>query len=295
MRRVLLLPIAIAGLVNLGIAALVVADRGGEPDTVVTLDERELWLGGEMRDDSSAVRLHWRFQPAAPSRTTAEAGLPVALGPRTLEAIGFDVSVRPGAPEAEKFYAGVPGRPAFVVFDLASEALASRIAAWQARARSELEGRDPAGAPGLDESAIAAAPARASRLVPVDAGSDAEALRLRYADRKRYVILPAVVRLRRLERAGGAGGPALVGEVGGLLPETLLVPPSSRRAVEPLRARDETRRLPPHAGGVTLAQSPWPPRYRVEIAVGRRMRPRILRVDVINPPAQPDAGTTGPT
>lgn len=309
MRTGPLVGIVLVAAVNLGIAATVVYDRAGEPDMVLMLDERELPMADDARDDNSAVQLVWRFQAAAPSRDTREPGLPVALGPSQLAALGFDVSVRPGDPVAARFYAAVPGRPAYVVFDTADAAVRPRIAEWQARARAEVREGITTSVPGdtpaeagdtaaeeapFDESFVAAAPARASRLVPIDAAPDAAALRARYPDRQRYLILSTVVRLRLFDPDARAGGPALYGEIGLVLPSRLLVPHASRQAFDQLRPSPGRPQRPAPAGGITLAQSPWPPRYRVELIVGRRYRPRIGRVDVILPPPGHSAGTTGP-
>lgn len=275
----LLVCVAVVAAVNLGIALLVAGDRKGPPDAVVMLDERELRLESDPGDDNNAVRLAWRLQPAAPSRAASEPGLAVAIGPRALEALGFDVSLRPGDPAAAAFYRAIPARPAFIVFDLADEAVAPRVAAWQERARAASD------AEAVDDTLIAAAPSRASRLVPIDAGPDPDALRARYADRSRYLVLPGVVRLRLLDVEGRAGGPALVGEIAGVSPERLLVPHTGRGVFERLPDAREPEHGRGWAGDITLARSPWPPRYRVEVLVGRQYQLRIGRVELLVPHA----------
>jgi hypothetical protein len=275
----LLVCAAVVTAVNLGLALLVASDRNGPPDTVAVLDERELRLETDRGDDNNAVRLAWRVQPAAPSRAASEPGLAVGIGPRALEALGFDVSIRPGDPAAAAFYRAVPARPAFIVFDLAEGAVAPRVAAWQERARAATDVET------VDEATIAAAPMLASRLVPVDAGPDAEALRARYADTSRYLVLPGVVRLRLVDVAGRAGGPVLVGEIAIVSPERLLVPHTGRRVFERLPEVQARGQGPARAGDVTLVRTSWPPRYRVEVIVGRRYLPRVGRVELLVAPA----------
>jgi hypothetical protein len=106
----------------------------------------------------------------------------------------------------------------------------------------------------------------ASRLFAIDAGLDADALRRRYPDRSRHLIVRGTV--RPAER-GPDGDHHLAGHVSQIAIAQVNVPFALRPVLEPLRN----------------APSPAPdqqaPRYEVQLAIGQRLEPWIERVTTL--------------
>jgi hypothetical protein len=122
----------------------------------------------------------------------------------------------------------------------------------------------------------------ASRLFFVDAGVDAAALRRRYPDRSRYVIVPARLRMYSDWRRRNPGEKAewrLRGRLEQVLVDRLHVP------------RDLAGKLPSEPGksriqpGYTYynPKAPARVRYQARIAVGRRLEPWIKGIEMLDP------------
>ena len=275
--RASLVAFAVVTAVNAAILVGVARDPSGGPESHVWVDERELKL--EPARENSAVTLRWRLQQA-PRRGAMLADPAPWLDTDTLTSLGFDCSVRPGDPAAPEFYSRQLPRRAVVVFALAAEEWDQRLALWQQRAYERLE-RSP-GIP--DEHARATLRTtidevadRASRLVPVAAGLDSDALRRRYPDRQRHLLVAAVVRVT-YDPGARAGGPAVGGRIVELLSPTIQVPGRLTVVFAGLDedpAGVETRRF--YGGdvlaGLTLIEHR--PRYRVKVGFSTMGRPRI--------------------
>lgn len=286
MRRGLLVALAVVAAVNLGVALDVLRDRSGEPDAMVTLDERELALESQPRE-GSAVTLRWRYQREAWPGGNAPSFLPNWIDQRKLEELGFDCSVPAGAPGAAEYYRRVLPRRVVVAFEVGGPVWQARLEAWQQRSREDAQRLIATHVLKPDEEAayreaIDRGAERVSRLVPVDVGLDATSLRARYPDRGRYLLLPGLVRPFRDEGTRGTG-PSVFGRVWEVFPSELSVP---REAHDPLEELGPTvAALPP--GVTTQRWSPdrysveriaHAPRYTVRVAVGALLRPRILSV-----------------
>jgi hypothetical protein len=112
----------------------------------------------------------------------------------------------------------------------------------------------------------------ASRLMPVDAGIDARALRQAYPNRRRHIIVPATVRAQfdyqpAAERITGSISPVT---------RSLIVPRQWRSVFDTLGAP------PPDYRG-----RGWPPRYTVTVSYGSRREPWIISIERIDTPAAP--------
>lgn len=260
MRRGLLVALAVVAAVNLGVMVDVLRDRAGEPDAVVTVDERELALERAPRE-GSPITLRWRYQREGRPGGSAPHFLPPWIDQRMLEALGFDCSVPAGAPGAADHYRGVLPRLVVVAFEVGGPAWQARLQTWQDRSREEAD--------------------RVSRLVPVDAGLDAASLRARYPDRQRYLLLHGLVRLFHDEGRDGTG-PSLSGRIVEVVPAELSVPREAHAVLEGLGATGTA----PVRGGTQLRfadrdsveRIAHAPRYTVRVEVGRLLHPRIVAV-----------------
>lgn len=276
--RASLVAFAVVTALNAAVLLGVSRDRFGAAGPGVWLDERELQL--EPARENSAAIVRWRVQqaprPASPFATTSRRWLDEAA----LTFLGFDCSVRPGDPQAPEFYGRQLNRRVFVVFDLASGDWDQRVAAWQSAARERFDRSEAV----LDASARATlretideASARGSRLVPVDAGLDLDALRGEYPDRQRHLVLPAVLGI--VYDAGvHSGGPSVAGRIHEVLPSEIQVPSHARGVFVGLDEDSVTapaRRLPGRDVLAGLALLEHRPRFRVKVDVSSQGRPRI--------------------
>jgi hypothetical protein len=224
-------------------------------DARVELTERECPLPFRMDDEDTGLelRLVWR----APDQNLDAA--PPWLGRNALRSLGFDVSVPPADPKAESFYARALPRGAFVVLEMDGPAWRH----WLEARKRELSAQKCCNQEDLDrEERIG------SRLVAVAAGLDARALRASYPDRSRDLILPAQIRLSRMERPDR---PAVLYGTAELRSHQVPVPLSLRPVL------DAVRRGPVDRDG------PKAPRYRLTLATGKRHEPWLESVERLPP------------
>lgn len=222
------LPIALTAVTLAGVAW---NRSGGTGDTV--LSRRELSPSPTSEDNTSrSLRIHHQ-----PSWRGGEDWLTL----EKLAALGFDTTLDPASPDADRRYHRALPREVFVALELDGPA-------WQAWLREEA--RDvPAAAPRPDGYRAATA---GSRLVPVDAALDAAILEATYPDRRTHLITRGVIRL--LLFAPATQRPTLSGAVERITPSELHVP----------------ARLAPRLA---------PAFSRVTVRYGRRYEPWIVTIE----------------
>ncbi len=262
--------IAVNTVVLLGVAR----NRSGEPDAEVTLTERELPLSWAFRhEENTGVSLHLNVNSDSEELKWFDEA--------KLAELGFDTR---SCRKSDRLRADreLP-RKAFVVLEYCGEA-------WQRHRQGQLqeiedlavkvrEGRlKPEEAANQEKEKLFRLSV-ASRLFSVDVGSDPGGLRQRYADRSRYLILPARVRMIvdwERDSAGEVGVERLRGLVQQILVDELHVP---RRLHRGLLALPEKSRI--HAGYTHFdPKDPARVRYRVQVAVGRRLEPWVKGIDI---------------
>ena len=151
------------------------------------LTERELSLQFAGPENSGiGLVLNW-IDPTAPwywpwgsGQPTTQAGW---LNEAKLRELGFDVSTPVNTPEADVKYSHVLPRDAFVVLQYEGP----EWEAWIKKREQEAE-QCPSNLPGSD-------PRRMSHLIAIDVGRDPTALRHRYPEKQRFLIVRGVVRL----------------------------------------------------------------------------------------------------
>src|SRR5450759_3962290 len=226
-------------------------NRGGEPDAVLNLTERELRLAPrEAENTAMGLRLAW-IDPAANAQE------PGWFDAAKLAEIGFDCS-RPVTAENASHYRTQPPRSTYAVLE-------NEGAAWQRYLAAP-----PAGA----EREVLE---RQSHLVLIDVGHDPSALRARYPDRRRTVVVPAIAGMAFVPN--GKRAPFLRGRVSVTYPRELNVPRHLRPVLEsmPPGARyafDQRFDRP----GQPLADAPH---YRITVKWGRSLEPWIESVQAI--------------
>lgn len=263
----------------------VMSNRSGEPESRLTLTERELPLSydslGRRENSGIALRLHWRvLGEQATDLGYADYGLqPAWLDAARMAALGFDVPAGKPTAESSKRYARQLPRQALVVLEF--DGPIWQKALDRAQAAAERHARAAAANPGNEPLADRAKSARAqaalersasSRLFAVDAGLDAAVLRARYPDRSRYLILRATI------RPNVFGSDESRQRLGGYLSDIAIdrvnVPCAFRPQLMALRDAPQP------------SVENWPPRYEVRLATGQRLEPWIEQLAPLpDPPA----------
>lgn len=256
--------IAGAALILAGNAAALIGvayNRGGEPDAVIELSDRELTSPYSYRssEENSGLALHltWRSDRDVQSSFAgiASGGASPWLNKDKLAELGFDVSAPPQDPAAARRYEKALPRKAYVVLEFNGPAYQAAVQQRQ----TELSAAQTllANNPGKIEFVERVKSAQTqldneqhnhSRLFAVDVGPDRVSLRSRYPDRAQYLILPGQVRLAVTDKE-------LTGFITGLGVDTINVPLENRAAI---------------ADGARHAH------YTVRLAFGKRAEPWIL-------------------
>jgi hypothetical protein len=261
---------ALVVIVNAAILGTAVSNRRGERLAELTLTERELAVPEYREAESSSLLLTLKFASDPPPAVQR-----IAWGRRDelppieypwldrdkLEALGFKLGPEPSASE----------RTAFVALELDGDSWPRWLAAREDRLRKRLPAADV-------ESLLALDRTMRSRLVPVDAGRDEWALRRRFPDRTRYLIVPALV--RAVVGGPDAGDSWLRGQIPQLLVSGIGVSRDVVPALKeflPQETKDAVFMREQRERQVSWP-TPMPPRYRAVVAFGRRNEPWLVGV-----------------
>ena len=268
----LMAALALVVVVNVIVLASVRYNRSGEPDAVVTLTERELHLLTNIKENSG-VSLKLELQ----SDHNKWSEVYSWFDQKKLEEVGFDCNMPVDAKDASHRYDKELPRRTYAVLEYEGKAWTAWLAGREEQLRvleaQVAEGRE--GTKSLDEKRKRSRweMAAGSRLFAVDVGNDAARLRQQYPDRTKYIITPALVRLRphltadtqKLQK------PELSGYVSEVLTSTIHVPRDRQGIVASLKP--EVNYF--YYGG---QKDNFTPRYRVTLNYGRRYEPWVAGV-----------------
>ena len=272
----LLLTTAVVIVTNVVLLALVARNRAGEPAATIELTERELRLTpGDSENTGVVLTLAW--DTPDDFRGPAQSRYPW-FDRAKLESLGFDCRVPLADPSAERHYQTqeLLYRPGFAVLEYGGDAwqkaLEREIA--EAERRREGKGNQLVEAPEAFKARADNAIARRSRLVIVDVGSRADELRQRYPDRSRFLVMRAYIGLVYVPKSQEPDndGPRLTGTVSNILPDTVYVPRELRTPGDVLWTKPAPNEYP----GRLLTHDP---RYRVTLAFGKALEPRVLKLE----------------
>ena len=227
--------ITTTNLVALGGAAY---NRSGEPDSTLSVTQRELRpsYAGVGRKENSGLTLHlrWRVLQQTEIRSVYAfdgegGGAPAWLDAAKMAELGFDqkITVHRSGSDAEWRHERQLPRDALVVLEL--DGPVYQQALERARhAATEVESKNERGTGKKDAQEIIDREERwSSRLFAVDAGLDRDALRAKYPDRQKYAIVRGQVR-PAWQPSGKVGG----GTLYDLSAEAINVPLEMRGAFE---------------------------------------------------------------
>lgn len=255
--------IVLVVLANALVLAGVAWNRSGDPGAVLELTERELampyarWSSRESTGVSLSIRLADQDHDW--------------LDRDKLDELGFDVD-RYGEGRRRDWQR--QERRLFVVLEYDGAAFAALLdeqKAGLARRRSELAaGTANRREVEATEAGLARMRTAGSRLVAIDAGADADALRQSYPDPKRHVVTRALIGMQASPPAGEQGKQIMFdGRVYRIMPGRVYLPKRFHESLK--RATDEVRNA-----------YDAPPRYRATVRWGRRQEPWISAVEPLS-------------
>ena len=281
---------------NLAILAAAGWNRRGEPEAELSLTERELAMPVARQDERTGLELSlvMTHEPPGVVRRTARwkrYELPSInygwLDRAKLLELGFRVDLEPTHPDAAERYFHAMPRRVFVVVEYNGEAwnrwISGREEQVQELRREVEEGTLELRALADAEAVLAIDRAMRSRLFPVDAGVDADALQRRYGDRRRHAVVAGSLRPKVVQPENGV--PTLSGDLLDLVVNRVHVSRRLRRHLEAFLPEEtweevETRERREAESGWPL---PTPPRYRATLALGRRYEPWLVSVATLEP------------
>jgi len=291
--------VAACGLVvvtNLAILAAAGWNRRGEPEAELSLTEREPAMPAARQDEGTALELSlvMTHEPPGIVRRTARwkrYELPSVdhdwLDRAKLLELGFRVDLDPTHPDAAEHYSQAMPRRAYVVVEYDGEAwnrwISSREQQVRKHRREVEEGTAVPSALADAEAVLAVDRTMRSRLFPVDAGIDADALQRRYGNRRRHAVVAGLLRPKVVQPENGV--PTLSGDVLGLVVSRVHVSHRLRPHLEAFIPEETWEEV--EAREEREAESGWPsptpPRYRATLAVGRRHEPWLASVATPGP------------
>ena len=287
--RTLAAGLAIIIVTNLIVLGGVAYNRAGQPDAVVDLSERELSLPplyqADSENSSMALNINCRIETETAAYNAGSAdclGNPGWLNKEKLLALGFALQPRqdkrPGYVREDK----TQPRRVYLVLEQNGDAyqrsLAGReldLAEQQGLLANMPDKADYKRRVKVAENMLDRERHDYSRLFAIDAGLDMTVLRSRYPDRRRYILMQALVRpvWRNTKRDDDWQG-----TITELLVDTIYIPLEYRAVFDSL---EETR--------YQTGQDGQGSHYKVRVAVGRRAEPWILAVET-----SPDAPVDQP-
>lgn len=272
--RALLVALALIVATNAVVLAGVAYNRSGEPEAVLRLTERELrlrqWSWPSNENSSIDVDLNWRIAP--PDAQHAEHDGYAYWGLHWLQSaqlreLGFYID---GDLEWDDAWVRVARQPSRRVWlALEYEGPAYQASVERAAKRLEREAVLAQANPGDDEFRGRLAASRkelereqrfASRLFIIDVAPDEDALRARYPDRQRYVIIRGRI---DLTIQGDAGHWRPIAQVVDMDVGAIRVPYTYRHIVEPFST---------HRPSCQECE----PRFAATVHFGRRFEPWIV-------------------
>ncbi|MCP5066566.1 MAG: DUF4824 family protein [bacterium] len=284
--------VAACGLIvvtNLAILSAAGWNRRGEPQAELSLTERELAMPTARQDEGTGLELSlvMTHEPPGVLRRTARwkrHELPPVnygwLNRAKLLDLGFRVDLEPTHLDAAEHYSHAIARRTYVVVEYDGEAwnrwIGDREEQLRKLRREVEEGAAQPSALADAEAVLAVDRTMRSRLFPVDAGVDADALQRRYGNRRRHAVVAGLLRPKIVQPENGA--PTLSGEVLALVVSRVHVSRRFRQHFESFLPEEtweevESRERREAESGWP---SPTPPRYQATLAVGRRHEPWLV-------------------
>ena len=254
-------------------------NRSGVPEATITLTERELslpyrYLG---KDENSGIHLrltHRSRDSGYFSRDYKQSEILDWFNKEKLAALGFDVSQPVNGDMEERHYQRLSEKEVFLVLEYNGTAYQAVLEAAQKQVDDLLAEQSTAQNNGKKnknhklsraENNLSREKTSASRLFVIDAGLDRDALRKKYANRTKYLLMKGLVKARITNNRAG-DEPRLTGYIKSLSNKTVHVPLQHHEVLEATVAEGTHRKQND------------PPRFEATINIGQRLDPWLVAV-----------------
>lgn len=250
-------------------------NRSGNPDSLPRLSQRELVHNSSWHQENSglSVRLNWRFPSEAEGAGPRSLAWEPRIDAKQMAALGFRMPAQVDDNSARQFDRQ-QSRTALLVLELDGPLYQREL--QLARKHLDEANQAAAAAPGNQklayelkdsQNALKSEEKYASRLLLKDVGLDQKALRQRYPDRQRYLIVQGRVRPISLfhEHIWTLGGTASALGV-----DSINVPYRWRQALEEDSWQEDEDRERMQ-------------RFTAEVVFGQRLEPWINWIDIAQP------------
>ena len=248
-------------------------NRSGEPDSVLSLSQRELLRNNDWYKENSglSLRLHWRTPSRDDEARQHNRGWQPALDSQKMAELGFAMPEQVDDDSARRF-GRQQSRAALLVLELNGPLLEREVQLTRKRLDEARQAADaaPQNARLADERdfirrELDSEEKTDTRLLLKDVGLDLQTLRTRYPDRQRYLIVHGQVRpvSNYYQHIWTLGGTA--SSIG---TDSLNVPYQWRERLDQITAQ-------PHRAADGRAQP-----FVAEVAFGQRLEPWIQRIDM---------------
>lgn len=258
-------------------------NRSGEPQSTIMLTERELALpysyGFAEENSGIALRLNYRTYSESDILSLYNykyyGGKPDWLKINKLLELGFDVNDSPDKKETIRRYSKILPREVLLVIEFNGatyqKALKRAEKNWKKANglhENEPENSDHTKVEERAKSSFLREQNSTSRLFIIDAGLEHDALRKKYSDYTRYLIVPGSVRLSI--DGSKSGFEQLSAYIDDVTIDRVNVPYDYRHVLEPM------------VSGNARNKPEDKPRYAAKLVYGKRLEPWIERVELIN-------------
>lgn len=276
--RAMLAGLGLIVLTNAVVLAGVAYNRSGEPDSSITLTERELNLpylyGSRSENSGIALRFNYRTDSTSPSGYRYYGNEAKWLNAEKLRELGFDVA-QPVITNSDGYgYQRQKEREVILVFEYNGETYQAALANAQ-KYLDELKAEAPADTSDWrDKNKLRQAEANlkheqgsASRLFVIDAGQDQEVLRKQYPDNKKYLLLKGLIGVYITHNKNESR--TVNGYIRRLSIQTIHIPLEHREVLEKVMAEN------------FMLKQDEQPRYAVTLNIGKRLEPWVVGVQEI--------------
>lgn len=266
MRKGYLLALALVLAANAVVLAGVAYNRSGTPKSRMVLTARELSLSwnygdfsGRSENTGMSLNIDWQSDPNSYQQIFTR---------EKLEAIGFHYPT--AVQQGDRAYKHLLDRKAYVVLEYNGAAWEAYLQKTKEKHAEELAKAQSEKQRENLEERQAYFERNASRLVLVDIGPDAAALRARYADGSKYLITKA--RVSAYFNAARKTGDEIHAQIAGLLPNEVNVPRQYHAMIQ--QVEQERRQF----NRKYDSSNPEMPSYKITLVYGQRDEPWIEAV-----------------
>lgn len=274
-RALFVLGFVLLAATNIVVLSGVAYNRGGIPEALIILTERELQLPSMVHEENSglALRLAWRALGRVEDYSyNDDWRSPLWFDAEKVKELGFTVNNAPDSGDTERYYQKQLPKEVFIVLEYNGESYREVLQ------RAELALEEAKDLYVLDrenkklrdsfktaEKNLARERIMKTRLFAIDAGRDPQKLREKYPDRTRFIIARGVVRPKYI---GENKTKKVAGHITGLSIEKIHVPLRHRQVFDAVLKESRI----PEENGIRA------PRYQVELAYGGRLEPWLVSV-----------------